>query len=61
MIGPLLWPYAWKAFEQIYNELTLDNDGKSPLHIFANVDYRQSLKHYHTWGCPVYILVNPGQ
>jgi hypothetical protein len=59
-IGPLLWPYAWKAYEQIYNELTINSNGLSPLQEFSSSEYRTSLKHRHTWGCPVYIMKNPG-
>ena len=61
MIGTLLWPYAWKAFEQIHNELTFNKDGKSPIQIFTDTDYKTALSQYHTWGCPTYILKDPDQ
>ena len=61
VIGPLLWPYAWKAYEQIMNELRTNDNGKSPLQNFSDVDYKATLTNYHTWGCPVFVLKNPGQ
>ena len=56
MIGPLLWPFAWKAAEFRYNLLHLDAKGRSPLQKFSKSDIKSDIKILHTFGCPVFVL-----
>ena len=56
MVGPLLWPFAWKAAERMYNLFQLDENGKSPMNKISGTDIRNSINEIHPFGCPVFIL-----
>ena len=55
-VGTILWPFAWKDFERRYNELRLDEDGRSALNRFSGSDVRSDLRDFHPFGCPVFVL-----
>ena len=55
-VGSILWPFAWKDFERRYNNLILDDDGRSAANRFAGSDVRADLRDFHPFGCPVFVL-----
>ena len=54
-IHPSLWPYALKHASNI-RQSAAQEGAQSPLETFARVTIRPNLDHFHTFGCPVYIL-----
>ena len=60
-IAPSLWPYALRFANDVYNvspHLRGMHEGRSPLEIFADIEVRSNVKHFHPFGCPVYCLQN---
>ena len=55
-ISTMLWPLALKCTTERINTLDTDETGKTPIEKFSGVDALPVVKHYHTWGCPVYCL-----
>lgn len=57
-VDATLWPYAARAANDVLNETPwpTDPDNKSPLQLFATTEVDVQSKHYHTFGCPVYVL-----
>lgn len=55
-VGPILWPFAWKDYENKKNSLLLDSTGRSALNRFSGVDIKPDLRNYHPFGCPVFVL-----
>ena len=55
-IGTILWPFAWKDFENKKNHLRLDSDGRSAMNRFSQVDVKPDLCIFHPFGCPVFVL-----
>lgn len=55
-VGTILWPYAWKDFEEKYNNFHLNEKGESPLNLFSESEVKADLKNYHPFGCPVFVL-----
>jgi len=53
-----LWPYALRMANQIMNETPLPEDPTLRLstQIFASTLVDHNPKHYHPFGCPVYVL-----
>ena len=35
----------------------MDEEGRTPDHKFSNVEFQFFPTYYHTWGCPVFVLV----
>ena len=58
MLSMALWPYALPTANEVRNATPLDNQTKTPLELFTQVDIAPKLKHFHTFGCPTYILDN---
>ena len=57
MISVILWPFAYKYAEYLYNHMTIDDKGYSPVQKFCgNVTHSIDLSQIHTWGCPCYVL-----
>ena len=56
MISVVLWPFAYKNAEFMYNHFHLDNKGRSPLEKFCKTNMKMELKDVHTFGCPCFIL-----
>ena len=55
-IGTILWPFAWKYFECIFNAFHVTDDGRTPEQRWTKTDVLQDPKDFHPFGCPVYIL-----
>ena len=56
MISVILWPFAYKYAELLYNHLHLDDKGYSPVQKFCDNSGSLDIKDLHTWGCPCYVL-----
>ena len=56
MISTILWPFAFKYAELLYNHLHLDNVGLSPMEKFCASPEKMNLDNLHTWGSPCYVL-----
>ena len=52
-----LWPYALQYAVHIHNTAPVI-DGKSRLEIFSRSEVGSSMKHNHTFGCPVFAFQN---
>ena len=50
-----LWPYSLRYAACIFNN-TPFKDGISPLENFRSTDLSANMRHFHTFGCPVYAL-----
>lgn len=53
-----LWPYALRVANAVLNESPSLITGKVPINEFANSNINHNMNHWHTFGCPVYILDN---
>ena len=51
------WPFPLRLIVDTHNNSPLPN-GLCPIELFANVKRRTNLRHYHTFGCPAYVLDN---
>ena len=60
-ISAHLWPQAIKHATNSQNALQHNNKNKSPLSFFSQTTVEPNIKHFHTFGCPVYILQAPLQ
>ena len=58
MLSMALWPYALRTANEVRNSTPMENQTKTPLELFAQVAIAPKLKHFHTFGCPTYILDN---
>ena len=56
MISIILWPFAYKYAEFLYNHLHLDQKGLSLIQKFCGTDLNIAMKDIHSWGCPCYVL-----
>ena len=56
VIQPCLWPFALKQAEFNLNNLRLGKSGKSRAENFSDMHNKINIRHYHTFGCPVYVL-----
>ena len=61
VIVPSLWSFALLADTKRHNELSLDENGKSPLEKFSRTTDEITCNDFHTWGCPVFVLVEANQ
>ena len=53
----MVWPFATKCAQDRMNNLYVDLNLETPGMKFSNTKaVNVQLKHYHTFGCPVYIL-----
>ena len=53
----MFWPFAAKCAEERMNNLTINLDHETPdMRFSKSKAVNVQLKHYHTFGCPVYIL-----
>ena len=53
-----LWPYAIRTASDQHNYVPSTINGRSKMELFTGVEVGARLKSFHTWGCPVYALVN---
>ena len=58
MLSMALWPDALRTANEVRNATPMDNQTKTPMELFAQVEITPKLKHFHTFGCPTYILDN---
>ena len=56
-----LWPQALKHATNIRNALPRKGKTQSPISLFSNTTIEPNIKHFHPFGCPVYILQAPLQ
>ena len=56
MVSVVLWPFAYKYAELLYNHLHLDKAGRSPIEKFCKTNVKMEMKDLHTFGCPCYVL-----
>ena len=55
-IAANLWPQAIKHVVNVCNSLPRAGKTESPLSKFAGMSVQPNLKHFHPFGCPVYVL-----
>ena len=55
-ITTMLWPLALLAVAERHNLIKFDANIKIPLEKLSGVNSDGGIKHFHTWGCPVYVL-----
>ena len=60
-IAANLWPQPIKHVVNVCNSLPRPGKTESPLSKFAGTSAQPNLKHFHQFGCPVYILQAPLQ
>ena len=60
-IAANLWPQAIKHVVNVRNSLPRPGKTESPLSKFAGTSVQPTLKHFHPFGCPVYVLQAPLQ
>ena len=53
-----LWPYALRMANEVLNASPSlkHNDGQTPLTAFTKTDVLLNPKHWHHFGCPIYVL-----
>ena len=51
-----MWPFALLSATKCHNELSLDENGKSPLEKFSRTEAEIHCEDFHTWGCPIFVL-----
>ena len=56
VIQPFLWPSVLKQVEFNLNTLRLGKSGKSRAKTFRALHKKITIRHYHTFGCQVYVL-----
>ena len=56
VIQPCLWTFALKQVEFNLNNLRLGKSRKSRAKTFSAMHKKINIRHYHTFGCPVYVL-----
>ena len=61
VINAALWPYALLATAKRHNEFSLDENGDSPLEKFSGTKEKIMSTDWHTWGCPIFVLVEVNQ
>jgi hypothetical protein len=60
-INIFLRPYAVRYLAWNMNYLKKWNQNKSPIQIFANTSMDINVKNFHTFGCPMYVLLKNHQ
>jgi hypothetical protein len=53
-ISTHLWPYALRMANDIYMHAPLQSS-KSPIDLFSKIASTTAPKHFHAFGCPVYV------
>jgi len=51
-----LWPYAINMAADVHNHLPAAGEENTPMERFSSSKIHPSLKHFHHFGCPVYVL-----
>jgi hypothetical protein len=55
------WPYALQMANMINNYVPLRGRKESPIELFSSTAILPQLRHFHHFGCPMYILQGPLQ
>ena len=58
MILICLWPYAMRHANDVANATPKKGENNSPLEKFSGVKVAPKLIHFHSFGCPTYVLDN---
>ena len=58
MLSMALWTYALWTANEVCNTTPFEGQMKTPMELFAQVAIAPKLRHFHTFGCPTYILDN---
>ena len=58
MILICLWPYAMRYANDVANATPKKGENSSPLEKFSGVQVAPKLRHFHSFGCPTYVLDN---
>ena len=58
MILICLWPYAMRHANDVANATPRKGEEQSPLERFSGVNITPKLRHFHSFGCPTYVLDN---
>ena len=53
-----LWPYAMRHANDVANATPKKGKDCSPLELFSGVKVAPKLRHFHSFGCPTYVLDN---
>ena len=61
MIAAHLWPQVLKHASNICNVLLCNGKTQAPISLFFNTTIEPNIKHFHPFGCPVYVLQAPLQ
>ena len=56
MLSIHLWPYGLCMPNNICNSTPCKGSDISPIELFSGVAVHPKLKHYHSFGCPTYVL-----
>ncbi|KAL7580919.1 hypothetical protein ACA910_005738 [Epithemia clementina (nom. ined.)] len=58
MVNVHLWPYGLRHDANVRNATATIKHKKSPLELWSQVQVAPKIRHFHTFGCPVYVLDN---
>ena len=53
-----LWTYSLRYAAHVRNNVPMNNKTKSPLELLTNSETAVNLRHFHSFGCPVFVLNN---
>ena len=56
MLSVHLWPYGLQMANDICNSTPCKGSDITPIELFSGVTICPKLKHYHSFGCPTYVL-----
>ena len=56
-----LWPYALRMSVHMHNNVPNATDASSRLEAFAQISVSPMSSHYHTFGCPAYMLTTESE
>ena len=51
-----LWPYALRAANHGHNYSISHKHDQLPINVFSQVEETNEIRHFHTFGCPAYVL-----
>ena len=54
----MLWPYALRYVNDVVNATPNKGEEIIPLQKFSSVSVAPKLRHFHSFGCPAYVLDN---
>lgn len=51
-----LWPYALRSANHVHNYTISLKHQQLPIHMFSQAEETNEIRHFHTFGCPSYVL-----